>query len=58
MTRGTAVITGGAGFVGTNLAHRLAEDGHRVRVVDNLARPGVERNVRWLVGRHGDRVEV
>ena len=58
MSRPTAVVTGGAGFVGTNLVHRLVEDGVRVRVVDSLARRGVERNVRWLVGRHGDRVEV
>ena len=58
MSGATAVVTGGAGFVGTNLVHRLAEEGARVRVVDSLARPGVERNVRWLVGRHGDRVEV
>ena len=53
-----AVVTGGAGFVGTNLVHRLVEEGMRVRVVDSLARPGVDRNVRWLVRRHGDRVEV
>jgi CDP-paratose 2-epimerase len=58
MSARVAVVTGGAGFVGTNLVHRLAEEGTRVRVVDSLARPGVERNVRWLVGRHGDRVEV
>ena len=53
-----ALVTGGAGFVGTNLAHRLACDGHRVRVLDNLSRPGVERNLRWLRDRHPERVEV
>jgi CDP-paratose 2-epimerase len=53
-----ALVTGGAGFVGTNLAHRLARDGHRVRVLDNLSRPGVERNLRWLRDRHPERVEV
>ena len=52
-----ALITGGAGFVGTNLAHALAEDGHRVRVLDNLSRPGVERNLRWLLERHERLVE-
>lgn len=42
------LITGGAGFVGTNLAARLAGQGRPVLVYDNLARPGVERNLRWL----------
>ena len=42
------LITGGAGFVGTNLAKRLLAQGRRVLVYDNLSRPGVERNLRWL----------
>lgn len=33
----TYLITGGAGFIGTNLAERLVRDGHSVRVVDNLS---------------------
>jgi CDP-paratose 2-epimerase len=53
-----AVVTGGAGFVGTNLADRLARDGRRVRILDNLSRSGVERNLSWLRERHGRRVEV
>jgi CDP-paratose 2-epimerase len=52
------LITGGAGFVGTNLADRLAEAGRRVIVYDNLSRAGVERNLAWLRARHGDRIEV
>jgi CDP-paratose 2-epimerase len=52
------LITGGAGFVGTNLADRLLEDGRRVALFDSLARPGVERNLRWLESRHGDRLRV
>ena len=43
-----ALITGGAGFVGINLAHRLLETGRPVLLFDNLARAGVERNLRRL----------
>jgi CDP-paratose 2-epimerase len=50
------VVTGGAGFIGTNLVHRLAREGRDVVVVDSLARPGVDRNRRWLEREHDDRV--
>ena len=52
------LITGGAGFVGSNLAHRLLSNGHRVRLLDNLSRKGVERNLRWLIENHGDLVDI
>jgi CDP-paratose 2-epimerase len=52
------LITGGAGFVGTNLADRLLSAGHSVLVFDNLSRQGVEQNVRWLHQRHGEQVQV
>jgi CDP-paratose 2-epimerase len=52
------VITGGAGFIGTNLADRLAREGERVLLFDDLSRPGVERNVRWLTATHPALVEV
>jgi CDP-paratose 2-epimerase len=51
------LITGGAGFVGTNLAARFVEDGRRVLVLDSLARPGVERNLRWLKAECGRRLD-
>jgi CDP-paratose 2-epimerase len=52
------LITGGAGFVGTNLAHRLLSQGRSVTIFDNLSRPGVERNLRWLLDRHGGALRV
>lgn len=50
------LVTGGAGFIGCNLADRLARDGHEVLVYDSLARPGVGANLAWLRGRHPRRV--
>ena len=47
------LITGGAGFVGTNLAHHLLSSGTPVHVYDNLSRPGVEDNLQWLFDTHG-----
>ena len=51
------LITGGAGFIGSNLADRLAGEGHVVRVYDALSRAGTERNLAWLQARHGERIE-
>lgn len=33
----TVLVTGGAGFIGSHLAERLAADGRRVRVLDDLS---------------------
>jgi CDP-paratose 2-epimerase len=55
---GPVLITGGAGFIGTNLAARLLEEGQRVLAYDNLSRPGVERNLQWLRTRYGDLLQV
>jgi CDP-paratose 2-epimerase len=42
------IVTGGAGFIGCNAASRYLVKGHQVVVVDNLSRPGGERNLEWL----------
>jgi CDP-paratose 2-epimerase len=46
------LITGAAGFVGTNLTARLLREGHDVVASDSLARNGSERNLQWLRSLH------
>lgn len=58
MTRPRVLVTGGAGFIGCNLADRLAVEGHDVLVLDAMARPGVEANLDWLARRHPRRIGV
>ncbi len=50
------LVTGGAGFIGSNIADRLASEGHNVLIYDALTRPGVERNLSWLQRRHGTQI--
>lgn len=38
------LVTGGAGFIGSNVADRFIEDGHKVAIIDNLS-TGVEANL-------------
>ena len=45
-----ALITGGAGFIGSHLAERLLEQGHGVIALDNLSTGSIE-NIRHLKGR-------
>jgi CDP-paratose 2-epimerase len=52
------LITGGCGFIGSNLADRLATDGVNVLIIDNLVRSGVRENASWLKSRHGERVRI
>jgi CDP-paratose 2-epimerase len=52
------LVTGGAGFIGTNVADRFAQAGERVVVLDDLSRPGVRANVEWLRATHDGNVGV
>ena len=49
------LITGGAGFIGTNAALHFASRGWTVSIVDNLSRRGTEKNLAWL---HAQRPEI
>ena len=53
MSGAPILVTGGAGFIGSNIADALASQGHSVLIYDSLARPGVERNLAWLKQEHG-----
>ena len=42
------LITGGAGFIGSNYVHRLLSRGETVTIYDNLSRAGASKNLAWL----------
>jgi CDP-paratose 2-epimerase len=48
------IITGGAGFIGSNATSRYLRRGHQVVVVDNLSRDGVGENLDWLRSLGGE----
>ena len=50
------LITGGAGFLGVNAAIHLIKEGWYATLLDNLSRPGTERNLKWLLTRYPSRV--
>ncbi len=47
------LITGGAGFIGSNYCAHLLENGHKVTIFDNLSRQGTEKNLAWLQEKFG-----
>ncbi len=47
-------ITGGAGFIGSNLADHHLRRGDRVTILDNLSRRGSDCNLEWLAERYGE----
>jgi len=48
------LITGGAGFIGCNLAEACIRAGHQVTIFDNLSRRGSRANLDWLRAAFGD----
>src|SRR5215831_8849532 len=50
----SVLVTGGAGFVGSNLSNSFLGTGHNVTVFDSLARRGSEHNLEWLSRRGCD----
>lgn len=49
----TWLITGGCGFIGSNLADVLLQKGEHIVLFDNLSRVGSRDNLQWLRSRHG-----
>ena len=48
------LVTGGAGFIGSNYVHHLLTRGEKVTIYDNLSRGGAPRNLEWLKNEFGD----
>ena len=52
------LITGGAGFIGTNMADHLLSKDIPVIIFDNLSRKGVMDNLSWLKNKWKNRVQI
>lgn len=55
------LITGGAGFIGSNYVHRLLLRGENVTIYDNLSRAGAPKNMAWIeetFGKNGSKLIV
>ncbi|HSJ86268.1 MAG TPA: GDP-mannose 4,6-dehydratase [Anaerolineales bacterium] len=50
------LITGGAGFIGSNYVQRLVQRGEKVTIYDNFSRGGAQRNLEWLSNSFGQGV--
>jgi len=48
------LVTGGAGFIGSNYVHRLLSRGENVTILDTLVRKGSQKNILWLRKLHGE----
>ncbi|MCK5215590.1 MAG: SDR family oxidoreductase [Candidatus Omnitrophica bacterium] len=51
------LVTGGAGFIGSNIAEQLVKDGHYVRILDNFS-SGKEENIAFTEGLGKDKFEL
>ena len=49
MKKKTAIVTGGAGFLGSHLCDKLISEGYRVIAIDNLLTGNIE-NISHLFG--------
>lgn len=49
----TYIVTGGAGFIGSHIAARLIQEGHNVRIIDNML-TGRQENIDHLKALGGD----
>ncbi len=52
------LVTGGCGFIGSNLIDRLLARGANVVAFDNLSRRGAIKNAEWLQSRHGSKFQL
>jgi len=49
------LITGGAGFIGSNYAYRRILNGDDITIYDNLSRTGAKENLNWLLSKTQDK---
>lgn len=52
------LVTGGCGFIGSNLMDRLLARGENAVAFDNLSRRGAVKNAAWLRDKHGEKFQV